>query len=50
MSFLTKKYLNENRWNNIAHHVIEKICHSLIVCGYDYLKKNVEKDKKNKLT
>ena len=36
----------ENRWNNIAHHTLEKIFHLLVMRDYEYLSKNIKKDKK----
>lgn len=45
-----QKYLNENRWNNIVHHTIEKICHLLVTLRYDYMSKKIEQDKNKKIT
>lgn len=45
-----QKYLSDNRWNNLAHHLLEKITHLLIMCSYEYIKKNIEKDKNKKFS
>lgn len=45
-----QKYLTENRWNNIAQGVLIQVCHLLIMNCYDYIKKNIEKDKFKKFS
>lgn len=47
---MVQKYLSENKWNNLTHHTIEKICHLLISSRYDYMSKKIEKDKNKKIT